>query len=1642
MRFIYFILCLLICGNSLLFSQQISVDDSVDLQSLIQNNLVDGCVDISNISSSVNGATIGLSSYAFFERGSSNFPFERGIMLSTGAASSGGNSTFTPTLSEGSDTWGTDPDLETALGVTDTQNATSIEFDFTSISNQFQFNYLFASEEYFGEYPCQFSDGFVFLIKEAGTTDPYQNIAVVPSTTIPVNTNTIHNEIFGICEAQNSQYFDGYNLGDTNYNGRTTVLTASGNIQPNVTYHIKLIIADQTDSTFDSAVFIEGDSFRVLELGDDISTCASSAVLNANLENPLASYAWYLNGTLIAGANSASYTAVQNGSYRVEVSVPANGSSCVEEDEIEVILNTEEPIEPISDYLLCDDSSADGVETFDLSTKDTEITTNIPFSNYEFSYHYSEAEARDNTNPITVPINNTMSPQPIFVRIQDLDSPCFAHASFNLIVNSPPNIVAPTTLETCDTDDNPDGYAIINLAEKTDEITNGQNNLFVTYHYSSLDADTGNNPISGDTYINTNTPTDDVYVRVVDTSTGCVNTTDLQVIIEISPIVNRETQYLDACDRDLDGHAFFNLTDVIAPILEGLTGVTTTFHNSYGDAQMNTNPIADETNYEFTNTITEPGFDTLYLRIEDNDTGCATIVDFEIHTNLLLTGTDIGDFALCDNNDDATDTLDFNLFTVEDYIANDLPNPITVNFYETEEDRNNGNNALDKTQSYAAVSPQVLYITIEDTDSGCVEETEITLLVNPILLFDNVTLPYCDDDNDGYANIDLTSLDDIITDGNDDFIVSYFDNLTDAENNNDFNRLPPIYNNTNQVETLYARIEAINSGCSTVNPFQIEVLVAPDTNQATDIIICDDDQDGFYIIDLNAKISEVVPSTTGLDIDFFTSFEDADTKANEIPESERNAYNSGTQTIYVRIEDTVSGTGCYAIEPFEIIVNTVPQIPSISNYQICEDDNDRTAEFLLSEKDAEILNGQTGKEVYYFEDENDALIGDLGNALNKNSLYQNTSSPQTIYVRVENITDASCFDTSSFTLQVSPDPIYNPISPYLICDDDSNDGKNEFNLAEKAQEIQSGSPDNLNISFHLSYALAESNTNPLPSTYTNATNPQIIYARIESDDSLCYVIEELGINIIAAPNVLVGEPSLSACSPDYNETATFDLTFYNLDTQTADFEILDRVKSNLSVDYFENETDINPNDGLDNTNAITDPANFNSEAKTVYIKIANILTGCFTIAPLQLNVNVPPTTNTIGTIEICDNASSTYDLSLVNNMIVDTPSEFTISYHNNQTDAETNTSPIGNIYNYTSNSHTIYARVVNPSTGCFITSAFILQINQNPIANTPPDLIDCNDDYDEFLVFDLTQNNGIILGSQNPSNFNVTFYQTAGNAENGNNQLNNLYQATDNETIYVRVQNIATGCYNTTQFNTRINPKPIIPINDIVPLCNDSHLVISAETGFAGDTYLWSTGATTPEIIIGPNDIGDYNVTVTRPNITSNDCSHTHNFSVIESDSAIINFTQTVDFADPNSITVDVSGVGNYVYILDDGEPQTSNVFEDVSFGPHWVTVRDLNGCLDVSREVFVVDIPKFFTPNNDGAYDTWHIVGANQLPGTLVYIYNRYGKLLKTLPHTSAGWDGTFNGHNMPSDDYWFVANIVQDGESFDIKGHFALKR
>ena len=1607
-RSLRLILCF-ICSVS--FAQQITVDNTVSTQQLIENTLIQGCVEVSNISSPSNGNSIGLGSYGYFERGASNFPFENGIVLTTGNANSAGNGQNNTILNDGDSSWTTDNDLETTLGITNTLNATSIEFEFISISNQIQFNYILASEEYFGNFPCEYSDGFAFLIREVSTGDPYTNIALVPGTTTPVNTTTIHDEIVGFCDASNEQYFEGYNLGDTNYNGRTSVFSATATIQPNVRYQIKLIIADQTDENYDSAVFIEGNSFNAsVDLGEDLSTCASNYILNGNIENSDASYSWYFNGILVPSATDAMFNAVQSGNYRVEINLPFSDGSCVIEDDVDITLSSTQSSNPISDLEVCDDLSNNGVEIFDLSSKDSEVLASVPPSNYDISYHYTNNEAQNGSNGITSPIQNTINPQVIHIRIEDTSNGCLAFSTLNLIVNTLPNIIDPTPLTVCD-DATADGVTAIDLNVKDTEITNGQDNLVVTHHSSASDAASGSNPLPIP-YVNTNV-NEQVFVSVLDPQTGCIRTTTLDITILDTPVINTEDHYLDACDGDYNGISNFDLTSIIDDILEGLTNATVTFHETNEDAISGTNPIADETNYENINLNEQ----VIFVRVESNTTGCAAITPIEIHTNLLLTGTNIRDVSACDEGNDSSENFSFADIAVG--IINDIPD-ITITFYESEEDRDNQTNAIDPTVDYENQSnPQTIYLTL--TSPTCTEQAEIELIVNPIIEFESIiTQTVCDEDQDGLTSVDLSQFDALVTGEQTGFSITYFLSQEDADSNT--NPLPNFYTNTSNPFQIYPSIRFDETGCAHVNSFEVSVLEAPITSAPSEIIICDADRDGLFGINLTSSISEVVSSTIDRTITFHNSLEDADLDENAIITVSN--YEAQTEIVFIRIEN--NATGCHSVEELNIIVNTLPYIGNLTNYineyNICEDESDGIGEFIFDTKDIEALDGQTGKEVTYYLNQADA--NNKVNMIDKTSIYQNISNPQDIYVRIDNITDESCYFTSSFTIEVGTNPQFNEPTDWFICDDISNDGSEVFNLSTKVTEVSIGVPDIQNITFYTSESDARNSTNPLPLQYANTVNPQEIFVQVDNG-TICNSITSFVLNVIQVPDVNPSAPMVQ-CDDDYDGISTFDIT-------QAELNILDVRQDNIVINYFESIE----NSEL-NSNPISNPENFEntSNPQIIYIKITNTVSNCYVTLPIELLVNLPPVINDFTTYEICSNDGNNVDLTDINEVAVDVNFNVLFSYFTTESDAIANANALDTNYTYQTNFDTLFVRAQFSTTQCFDYYEFNLNVNPLPTANQPSDLIACDDDFDGLFDFELSMQNSSILNGQSAILYAVTYHNSELQAQENNSALETDYMAFDTEIIYARVENNSTGCYSITQFSIFINPLPIIDIEDQVICLDNLPLLVSANTNNHGDQYVWSTGETTLEIEI--TDIGTYWVTVT----SEFGCENTRVFAVSESEAATIEVTEVVDFSDPNNITVTISGIGNYLYQLDDFEPQESNVFENVAMGYHTVRIIDLNGCTDVTKEVLVIDIPKFFTPNNDGAFDTWHIVGVETLPGTIISIFDRYGKLIKQIGSNTSGWNGFYNGTELPTNDYWFIADVKRGNISFEVKGHFTLRR
>jgi gliding motility-associated-like protein len=286
----------------------------------------------------------------------------------------------------------------------------------------------------------------------------------------------------------------------------------------------------------------------------------------------------------------------------------------------------------------------------------------------------------------------------------------------------------------------------------------------------------------------------------------------------------------------------------------------------------------------------------------------------------------------------------------------------------------------------------------------------------------------------------------------------------------------------------------------------------------------------------------------------------------------------------------------------------------------------------------------------------------------------------------------------------------------------------------------------------------------------------------------------------------------------------------------------------------------------------------------------------------------------------------------------------------------------------------------------------------------------------------------------------IRFYPALADAQNQNDSAeivaaNSYNLKASAATLYARVDS-NDKCYQLVKVVLTLFSEPIITIGDEVTLCENSNATIDAGAGF--DAYLWSTAETTQSINVSKE--GNYSVTVTKNNGTIS-CSATKDFVVTLSNVAVIGSIDIVDWTDnQNAITVNLSAtsLGDYEYSLDGVTYQFENVFTGLLSGSYTVFVRDKNGCGIISQIVYILNYPKFFTPNEDGFNDTWAVKLSETEAGLKTRIFDRYGKFLKEFANTSS-WDGTYNGHQLPSDDYWFE---VFRGNNKIYRGHFAMKR
>ncbi|NER15981.1 T9SS type B sorting domain-containing protein [Spongiivirga citrea] len=392
----------------------------------------------------------------------------------------------------------------------------------------------------------------------------------------------------------------------------------------------------------------------------------------------------------------------------------------------------------VTDLVECEgQQNFDGLTVFDLTEKNDEISQGDP--NIAIFYYLTEQDAIDATNLIVDPENfsNTINPQEIWYRAQDITDPLvFTTGPFNLVVETGVNANNVSVLTLPDT--NANGINTFDLTSAYNQITNTTPGLTLQF-FEDID-DAQNNSITDEipnptAYDNIANP-QEVYVRVSNAA-GCDEVVRLRLRVgcdfdsATTPVLN-SIPPLAVCDDsngvDRDDIGLFDLERKRNQIYTeiGLApDVTITFHRTLAEAQNNQNPVTGD-------LVTGPDF--LYVRVDGGSQGCsAQITELTLLVIPLPVIVMPSEFILCLNN---------------------LPEPLRINApfgFDGYEWRRVGDNTVIETDSQIAITEAGMYnLTVfENSPFGprCEDDMDFEVIASNIATVTDVDVQDIMDNN-------------------------------------------------------------------------------------------------------------------------------------------------------------------------------------------------------------------------------------------------------------------------------------------------------------------------------------------------------------------------------------------------------------------------------------------------------------------------------------------------------------------------------------------------------------------------------------------------------------------------------------------------------------------------------------------------------------------------------------------------------------------------------------------------------------------------------------------------------------------------------------------------------------------------------
>ncbi|PID68968.1 MAG: hypothetical protein CR968_00395 [Flavobacteriia bacterium] len=642
-------------------------------------------------------------------------------------------------------------------------------------------------------------------------------------------------------------------------------------------------------------------------------------------------------------------------------------------------------------------------------------------------------------------------------------------------------------------------------------------------------------------------------------------------------------------------------------------------------------------------------------------------------------------------------------------------------------------------------------------------------------------------------------------------------------------------------------------------------------------------------------------------------------------------------------------------------------------------------------------------------------------------------------------------------------PSYNA-PPDLSSCDASSDGNYEdgiydgFDL-EAQRLLMLGSQTDFDVYFYENQTDAETggeaNAIDTSSLYENTTPfTQTIYFRVENPG--CYDTGEFQLEVYNLPVFDADLQNIEVCDSETYGTDADGIETFDLLEQTAViFETLNPSLYNVSYHLNQADADTGAN-ALPNTYANTT----SPYAQTIYVRIeesSNSL--CYLTRSFDIIVEPLPELNADVVLQQCDDnildGITYFNLTEAYGLLSDNVSQVTFALFTSEADAQNNQNPILTPEHYQNEqpyTDTIWANVNFEN--CNKVMPFTINVLNSEIStDTVTPLLSCDSsdgDYtNNVAVFNLNDAYQQIEDAfGNNSNLGIVFYENLDDAlieQNPVNQWDN-YTNTVTNTLFYRVENsLENACVSLGQFDLQVLPNPETELPDEAFIClGEGTITLEPLTVNTDYSYHWTDASgqslgNNPMLEIAQG--GTYTLTVTN----ADGCFNADNIIVQESQESLLEASDltVTQFNNLNTLTIPTGtayGVGNYEYSLNpDGPFSPATTIYELEGGEYTLYIHDVNGCNPHEVNFSILDYMRFFTPNGDGFNDYWNIIGKAETPNLVIYIFDRYGRLLSIINSQDQGWDGTSNGVPMPASDYWFKIQLEDGSEK---TGHFTLKR